>query len=200
MTAAKKSQEVRSTANAATEEAIIAFLRTLGIRKVIAGNGKHDSGEAKNPNHQDDKPKALVINGDALHVLRQIKLDSFVDTVVTSPPYYKLRPALVGGEIGQENTIDEYLDDLVAVFDEVRRILKDSGSLWVNIGERIIDEEEQQIPARFALMMREHGWILTRPSSGQNQITTRPVGRKTSPPLLNTFFGSCSLTTSIGTR
>jgi DNA modification methylase len=67
---------------------------------------------------------------------------------------------LVEGEIGHEATIEDYLKNLVSVFDEVRRLTKETGSLWVNLGDRIVAGEEQQIPARFSLMMREHGWIL----------------------------------------
>jgi hypothetical protein len=98
----KKSKGPGSEANGATEEAILTFLRTLGIKKVKAGNGRRDSGAAIDSDYKVDKPKALIINGDALDVLRRIKLDSFVDTVVSSPPYWRLRPPLVGGEIGQE--------------------------------------------------------------------------------------------------
>ncbi|MGD0726406.1 MAG: site-specific DNA-methyltransferase [Spirochaetia bacterium] len=107
-----------------------------------------------------ESPKALIINGDALGVLKAVKEENFLNVAVTSPPYWKLRPQLVEGEIGQEATIEEYLENLVTVFDEVRRLTKETGSLWVNLGDRIIAGEEQQIPSRFASMMRERGWIL----------------------------------------
>ena len=112
------------------------------------------------PRGEPESPKALIINGDALRVLRAVKEENFLDVAVTSPAYWGLRPRLVEDEIGHEATIEEYLENLLTVFDEIHRLLKNSGSLWVNIGDRIIHGEEQQIPARFSLIMRECGWIL----------------------------------------
>ena len=105
-------------------------------------------------------PQALIIIGDALSVLKALKEENFLDVAVTSPPYWRLRPQLVEDEIGHEATIEEYLENLLSVFDETHRLLTNSGSLWVNLGDRIIAGEEQQIPSRFASMMRERGWIL----------------------------------------
>jgi len=71
---------------------------------------------------------------DCLEGMKRID-DGTVDCVVTSPPYYALRDYNVEGQIGLEASLDEYIDKLVVVFDEVRRILKPTGTLWLNIGD-----------------------------------------------------------------
>lgn len=58
-----------------------------------------------------------------------------VQTVVTSPPYFNLRDYGVDGQIGQESTVEEYVAHMVAVFREVRRVLKDDGTVWLNLGD-----------------------------------------------------------------
>lgn len=62
-----------------------------------------------------------IIWGDALKVLKKFPSDS-IDCVVTSPPYWSLRDYEVAGQIGQERDFTLYLDQLLAVFDEVRRV------------------------------------------------------------------------------
>ncbi len=74
----------------------------------------------------------LILQGDALTMLKSIPSDS-VDCCVTSPPYYRLRDYGVEGQIGLESTVQEYIDKLTAVFREVKRVLKSGGTLWVNI-------------------------------------------------------------------
>ena len=75
-----------------------------------------------------------IITADALDGLRQISSGS-CDTCVTSPPYYKLRDYGCDGQIGLESTPEKYVDRLVGVFREVRRVLRDDGTLWLNIGD-----------------------------------------------------------------
>lgn len=75
-----------------------------------------------------------LLNGDALDVLKTLE-DKSVQTCITSPPYYGLRDYGVDGQIGMEETPEEYINRLVEVFREVKRILKDDGTLWVNIGD-----------------------------------------------------------------
>ena len=55
--------------------------------------------------------------------------------MVTSPPYYSLRDYGVTGQIGLEKSVDEYVSKIVAVFSEVKRVLRDDGTLWVNIAD-----------------------------------------------------------------
>lgn len=75
-----------------------------------------------------------LICADVVDGLRTLE-DNSVDMCVTSPPYYCLRDYGVKGQIGLENTPDEYIEKLVSVFREVRRVLKNDGTLWVNIGD-----------------------------------------------------------------
>ena len=74
----------------------------------------------------------LLINSDA----KEIPLaDGSVNCVVTSPPYYGLRNYNVNGQIGMEQTPSEYIDSIVKVFREVKRVLRDDGTLWLNLGD-----------------------------------------------------------------
>lgn len=75
-----------------------------------------------------------IIFGDALYGLKMLE-DESVDTCITSPPYYKLRDYGKDGQIGLETTPEEYIQKLVEVFREVRRVLKHDGTLWVNIAD-----------------------------------------------------------------
>jgi len=77
-------------------------------------------------------PRILI--GDCLETLRGLP-DGIVQTCVTSPPYYGLRDYGVSGQIGLEETPDAYVARLVAVFREVRRVLRDDGTLWLNLGD-----------------------------------------------------------------
>lgn len=69
-----------------------------------------------------------------MKVLKTIPDDS-VDCVVTSPPYWALRDYGVAGQIGLEPNIEEYLEKLIAVFDEIKRVLKLEGTCWINFGD-----------------------------------------------------------------
>lgn len=75
-----------------------------------------------------------ILIGDSLEKIKEVG-DGIVDCCVTSPPYYGLRDYGVDGQIGLEETPEQYIRKLVAVFREVRRALRDDGTLWVNIGD-----------------------------------------------------------------
>jgi site-specific DNA-methyltransferase (adenine-specific)/site-specific DNA-methyltransferase (cytosine-N4-specific) len=75
-----------------------------------------------------------IIQGDVRKVLAGFP-DELFQTCVTSPPYWGLRDYGVGGQIGAELDIRDYIKDLVAVFREVRRTLASDGTLWLNIGD-----------------------------------------------------------------
>jgi DNA modification methylase len=75
-----------------------------------------------------------IITGDCRTVLPSLP-DQSVQCVVTSPPYMGLRDYGVEGQMGLESTLAEYLDGMVTVFREVRRVLRDDGTLWLNIGD-----------------------------------------------------------------
>lgn len=75
-----------------------------------------------------------IMIGDCLDNLRRLPAQS-VHTCVTSPPYFGLRDYGVDGQIGLEDTPEAFVDRLVKVFCEVRRVLRDGGTLWVNLGD-----------------------------------------------------------------
>ena len=74
-----------------------------------------------------------LYGGDCLDVMREMPAES-VDCVVTSPPYWGLRDYGAEGQLGLERTPEEYVANMVAVFREVRRVLKPSGTCWLNLG------------------------------------------------------------------
>jgi DNA modification methylase len=75
-----------------------------------------------------------ILTGDCLEVLRGLP-DGMAQTCVTSPPYYGLRDYGHAGQIGLEETPDAYVARLVDVFREVLRVLRDDGTLWLNLGD-----------------------------------------------------------------
>nr|WP_260580283.1 site-specific DNA-methyltransferase [Sphingopyxis sp. PET50] len=75
-----------------------------------------------------------LVVGDARKVLKDFPDDHF-QCVVTSPPYWGLRDYGIDGQIGAENDVNIYIEDLVALFGEVRRTLRSDGTLWLNIGD-----------------------------------------------------------------
>ncbi|HEX8838786.1 MAG TPA: site-specific DNA-methyltransferase [Candidatus Acidoferrum sp.] len=75
-----------------------------------------------------------IIVGDCRNVLRTLPADS-VHCVVTSPPYWGLRDYGVSGQLGLEPTFTEFIDKMVEVFREVRRVLRPDGTLWLNLGD-----------------------------------------------------------------
>lgn len=75
-----------------------------------------------------------ILEGDARQVLAALP-DASAQCCVTSPPYFGLRDYGHAGQIGMEPTPDEYVAQMVAVFREVRRVLREDGTLWLNIGD-----------------------------------------------------------------
>jgi site-specific DNA-methyltransferase (cytosine-N4-specific) len=129
-----------------------------------------------------------IVQGDSRKVLASIP-DGTFQCCITSPPYWGLRDYSVAGQIGAEALIDDYLADLVAIFREVRRTLRDDGTLWLNIGDsftsgdrgwRAPDKKNQAramsyrpptprglkpkdligVPWRLALALQQDGWFL----------------------------------------
>ena len=75
-----------------------------------------------------------IINRDALYALKELP-DNSVHCAVTSPPYYALRDYGLDAQIGRENTPEEYIQRLVAVFHELKRVLRPDGTFWLNIAD-----------------------------------------------------------------
>lgn len=99
-----------------------------------------------------------IICGDALSVLRELP-DSFVQTHICSPAYWKQRDYRVVGQMGQEATPELYLERLVEVFREVRRTLRTDGTAWIVIGDKYLNKHRLLLPARMALALQVDGWI-----------------------------------------
>jgi site-specific DNA-methyltransferase (adenine-specific) len=123
---------------------------------------------------QDVQPLFLV--GDSLEVLASFPREC-VDFCMTSPPYWGQRAYSSGG-IGLEETYSEYLERLLAVLAEAKRVLKKTGSFWLNIGDTYKKKSLVGIPWRVALSMTDtQGWIL-RNSVVWNKIKGSPDNAK----------------------
>ena len=81
-----------------------------------------------------DLPVNQIICGDCLDVMKDWP-DKLVDCCVTSPPYWGLRDYGVDGQLGLEKTPEEYVEKMVEIFQEVKRVLRPDGTLWLNMGD-----------------------------------------------------------------
>ena len=101
----------------------------------------------------------LFYCGDALQVLETLPTDS-IDCVMTSPPYWGQRD-YGGGGIGLEKSWQDYVADLTAIFAELKRVLKPTGSFWLNMGDVYLHKNLLGLPWRVALTLSDQqGWIL----------------------------------------
>ena len=98
------------------------------------------------------------IQGDALETLQSMP-SNFIDCVMTSPPYWNKRQYENGG-IGLESDYQDYVDYLVDCFTELYRVLKPTGSFWLNIGDTYANKSLLNIPWRVSIALTERGWIL----------------------------------------
>ena len=78
--------------------------------------------------------ESMILHGDAQHVLSRLPRES-VQCVVTSPPYWGLRDYDIEDQIGLEPTLPQFINRLIAVFREVKRVLKPGGTFWLNVGD-----------------------------------------------------------------
>ena len=107
----------------------------------------------------DARPQLALIQSDALDALRGMP-SNIIDCAITSPPYWQQRAYEAGG-IGEEQTAEDYLTGLRAVFRQVHRLLKPSGSLWINIDDTYHQRSMQGIPWRLVLgLMEDSGWLI----------------------------------------
>jgi DNA modification methylase len=130
-----------------------------------------------------------IHNTDALTLLRALP-DESINCCVTSPPYFGLRDYGTDGQIGLEETPQQYVDALVTVFRELRRVLRSDGTFWLNIGDSYAGsgkggqssekrsanwqpeysnhgarygfkaKDRMMIPARLAIALQDDGWWL----------------------------------------
>lgn len=91
-------------------------------------------------------PQAQLIIGDCIEALESLSAAS-VQMCVTSPPYWGLRDYGTAGQLGAEETPAEYVRNLVNVFAAVKRVLKDDGTLWLNLGDTYAANRSYQVPS-----------------------------------------------------
>jgi DNA modification methylase len=136
----------------------------------IATTGPRQSGLEDYLRSETKSP--LFLSGDSLTVLRSFPSEC-LDCCLTSPPYWGHR-AYAGGGIGLEETWAEYLQHLLEICVEIRRVLKPTGSFWLNIGDTYEKKCLLGIPWRLALALTDQqGWIL-RNSVVWNKIKGGP--------------------------
>lgn len=110
------------------------------------------------PYYQDDH--VTLYHGDSLDVARTLA-DRSADCIVTSPPYFGLRDYGNTGQYGLEETPAQYVGTMRALFSELRRVLADDGTLWLNIGDSYGKGKQLGgIPWRVAIALQDDGWIL----------------------------------------
>jgi DNA modification methylase len=107
-----------------------------------------------------DPAPALLVAGDALGCLGLLP-DASIDMVITSPPYWRQRRYADPAALGGEASVREYVGALLPVFAAVRRVLKPTGSFWLNLGDAYERKNLCGIPWRVALALQdEQGWTL----------------------------------------
>ena len=124
--------------------------------------------------------KDVILHGDALDELGRIPTQS-IDTVVTSPPYFQQRDYDDSDQIGQESNPAAYVARLVEIFRQVHRVLRESGSIWIVIGDKYLRGELLGLPWRVVLALIDEGWILRsdiiwhKPNAMPSSVKTRPT-------------------------
>ncbi len=114
-----------------------------------------------------DLPRNTILLGDATRRLAQLPTAS-VDCVITSPPYYQLRDYGAVGQIGLEDTVEDWVEQLRSVCGELARVLKPTGSLWLNLGDSYSRHARYgaspksllAAPERMLLALMHDGWIV----------------------------------------
>lgn len=119
-----------------------------------------------------------IITGDILKVANRIER---VDCVVTSPPYYNQRDYGHPDQLGQENSVAEYVENLVRVFSLIKETMADTGTLFLNLGDKYLGGRLAGAPWRVALALMDDGWVLKNdviwhrnrimPESAKNRFT-----------------------------
>lgn len=110
----------------------------------------------KNDNQNLQSPFRKIYNGDASRL--PFISENFVDLIVTSPPYWRKRDYGISGQIGQEKTSEEYVAAIITAMAEWRRILRSSGSVFLNIGDTYWQKSLQGIPSLVEASARKAGW------------------------------------------
>ena len=119
-----------------------------------------------------------IRTGNCLDILPTMEAGS-VNCCVTSPPYFGLRDYGNDEQIGLEETPEAFVESMVNVFREVKRVLADDGTLWLNLGDSYGDKQLIGIPWRVALALQADGWYLrqdiiwSKPNPMPESVTDR---------------------------
>jgi DNA modification methylase len=128
---------------------------------------------------------AKILVGDSTQLLANLPSE-YAQCVITSPPYYGLRDYGEEGQLGLEKTPEEYIEKLADIFDQVYRVLKTDGTLWLNLGDSfgVINKRPKNLlglPWRIALELQARGWYLRteiiwhKPNPMPESVTDRPT-------------------------
>lgn len=101
----------------------------------------------------------MILTGDSREILPRLEPET-IDCIITSPPYYQLRDYNVSGQIGTEQTPEDYITTLTAIFAAAKTLLKPRGTLWINIGDTYKNKNLLGIPWKLAFALQNNGWIL----------------------------------------
>ena len=99
-----------------------------------------------------------ILVGDVLEKIKEIP-DKTIDCVITSPPYWSLRDYSVEGQWGLEPDFHQYLAKMGRLMDELRRVLKDMGTCFINLGDTYNEKTRIGIPERFYINCIDSGWL-----------------------------------------
>lgn len=121
-----------------------------------------------------------VICGEALEIAQRLPTNT-VDSIVTSPPYYQQRDYGSDLQIGQEISPSAYVERLVQLFAELRRVVKPTGCVWMVIGDKYVKGELMGMPWRVCFGLKDTGWILRsdciwhKPNAMPSSVKSRPT-------------------------
>lgn len=128
--------------------------------------------------------KDKILLGDVREACTAIP-DCFAQSIITSPPYFGHRKYSENdsskNEVGREKTLDEYVNNLVACFEAIKPKLKDSGLLWMNLGDTYRNKTLLGVPWRVAFAFQDSGWILRsdiiwkKPNAMPSSVKDRPT-------------------------
>ena len=121
-----------------------------------------------------------ILHGDANNALAALP-ETYGQCIVTSPPYYCQRDYDDDNQLGQEKSPDEYVARLVEIFRQCRRVLRDDGTFWLNLGDKYQNGRLLGMPWRVALALVSDGWILRsdiiwhKPNAMPSSVKSRPT-------------------------